>query len=47
MPDASYTNENGVEIAFEVVTNNYGEAEIEAKETAAEELGLEIELHKV
>lgn len=47
MPDASYTNENGVEIAFEVVTNNYGEAEIEAKETAAEELELEIELHKV
>ena len=47
MPDASYTSEGGIEIAYEVVTNNYGEAEIEAKEVASEELGLELELHKI
>lgn len=47
MPDASYTTETGVDIAYEIVTNNYGEAEIESKETAAEELGLSIEFQRV
>ena len=47
MPDASYASEGGVEIAYEVITNNYGEAEIEAKEVASEELGLELELHRI
>ena len=43
MPDAMYTRSDGVTIAFEVITNNYGEAEISAKEEAAEELGATIE----
>lgn len=33
MPDALYIDENGTEIAFEVVTNTYGQEEIHAKET--------------
>ncbi|MNW61688.1 hypothetical protein D3C74_397640 [compost metagenome] len=33
MPDAVYVDENGTEIAFEVVTNTYGQEEIQAKET--------------
>lgn len=36
MPDCSYTTETGVEVYFESVTNNYGEAELEAKERAIE-----------
>lgn len=32
MPDCVYTTEQGVEVAFEVVTNSYGRAELEAKE---------------
>ena len=43
MPDAMYTRSDGVTIAFEVITNNYGEAEISAKEEAAEVLGATIE----
>lgn len=43
MPDAVYTRSDGVTIAFEVITNNYGEAEISAKEEAAEALGATIE----
>ncbi len=47
MPDAAYTTESGDEVAFEVITNNYGEAEIQAKEAAAVELGITIEYQKV
>lgn len=43
MPDAMYTRSDGVTIAFEVITNHYGEAEISAKEEAAEALGATIE----
>lgn len=32
MPDAVYTNEQGVQVAYEVVTNSYGQAELQAKE---------------
>lgn len=46
MPDAVYTRSDGVSVAFEVVTNNYGQAELEAKEQAAEALGSEIELQR-
>ena len=46
MPDAVYTRSDGVSVAFEVVTNNYGQAELEAKEQAAEALGAEIEIQK-
>ena len=43
MPDAVYTRSDGVTIAYEVITNHYGEAEISAKEEAAEVLGATIE----
>lgn len=46
MPDAVYTRSDGVSVAFEVVTNNYGQAELETKEQAAEALGAEIELQR-
>lgn len=32
MPDAVYTNEQGVQVAYEVITNSYGQAELQAKE---------------
>jgi DNA-binding PadR family transcriptional regulator len=44
MPDAVYTRSDGISVAFEVVTNNYGQSELEAKEQAAEALGAEIEI---
>lgn len=47
MPDAVYVTDGGVTLAFEVVTNNYGQAELEAKEEAAEALGADIEYSKV
>ena len=47
MPDAVYTRSDGVSVAVEVVTNNYGQEELEAKEQAAEALEAEIELHKI
>ena len=43
MPDALYTASGGVSMAFEVVTDSYGQAEIEAKEEAAEALDAQIE----
>lgn len=43
MPDAVYTASDGLSMAFEVVTGNYGQAEIEAKEEAAEALHVPIE----
>lgn len=45
-PDGIYTNEHGETIAFEVITNNYGEAEIQAKEAFTEVLGVIMELAK-
>ena len=47
MPDAVYTRSDGVSVAFEVVTNNYGREELEAKEQASEALGAQIEFYKV
>ena len=47
MPDAVYTRSDGVSVAFEVVTNNYGREELEAKEQASETLGAQIEFYKV
>lgn len=46
MPDAAYTT-GGREVAFEVVTNNYGAAEIEGKVEVCEELGLEYTQQRV
>jgi len=39
MPDAVYTTDSGVVVAFEVVTVHYGREEIVAKETAAHCIG--------
>lgn len=39
MPDAAYTASDGEEVSFEVVTDSYGRAEIEAKQNAAVALG--------
>lgn len=36
IPDCSYQSEQGIEIAFEVITNNYGVEEIQAKERYVE-----------
>lgn len=47
MPDALYTASGGVSMAFEVVTDSYGQAEIEAKEEAAEALNAQIEFCRV
>ena len=46
MPDAMYTRSDGVTVAYEVITNHYGEAEISAKEEAAEVLGATIEYYR-
>lgn len=46
MPDAVYTASDGAAVAFEVITSNYGQAELEAKEGAAEVLGASIEFVK-
>lgn len=43
MPDAVYIREDGVSVAYEVTTSNYGLEEITAKEEAAAALGAEIE----
>ena len=32
MPDALYVNEQGVSVSYEVITNSYGQAELQAKE---------------
>lgn len=45
-PDAIYCS-NGVPVAFEVVTKNYGTEEIEAKQDAAALLGVECEEARV
>lgn len=46
MPDAIYQPQGGPEICFEVVTNGYGQEEIQAKEDTAQALGLDIEFAK-
>lgn len=42
MPDCSYTS-GGIEICYEVKTNNYGIEEIEAKQIFADEMNLKIQ----
>lgn len=46
MPDAIYQPQGGPAICFEVVTNSYGQEEIQAKEDTAEALGMDIEFTK-
>ncbi len=47
MPDAVYTNEGGIEIAFEVVTNTYGQDELRAKEAFVEFMNLQYETTRI
>lgn len=47
MPDIVYTTVQGTEVAYETTTNNYGEAEIEAKEIACEFLEIQLEQHRI
>lgn len=45
--DGAYVAENGRFIAFEVVTRNYGKAEIEAKENFSAALGMQLEMTRI
>lgn len=45
--DGAYINEFGTKIAFEVITRNYGKVEIEAKETFAAEMGMQLEMTRI
>lgn len=47
MPDAIYTNEKGVQVAFEVVTNSYGREELQAKEMFIGIMNLDCETIRV
>ncbi|WP_268624916.1 hypothetical protein [Paenibacillus alvei] len=47
MPDALYVDINGTEIAFEVVTNTYGQDEMRAKETLVEIMNYRYETTRV
>lgn len=47
MPDCTYSNEQGVEISYEVITNNYGEEELQAKEAYVQIVGCEYETTRV
>ena len=47
MPDGLYTSDAGVSVAVEIITSNYGEAEINMKEETAEALGASLEIQKV
>ncbi|OMD62989.1 hypothetical protein BSK62_22030 [Paenibacillus odorifer] len=46
-PDALYVNEQGVEIVYESITNNYGVAELMSKETYVEIMKCEYETIRV
>lgn len=46
-PDAVYTSSEGRVIAYEIVTDNYGRAEIRAKEEFAEALNIELQTQKI
>lgn len=45
--DGAYVAHDGRFISFEVVTRNYGQAEIEAKENFSAALGMELEISKI
>lgn len=47
MPDALYVDVNGTEIAFEVVTNTYGQDEMRAKEALVEIVNYRYETTRV
>lgn len=47
MPDASYEAENGIQVAYEVITNNYGKQELQAKEAYVEVVKCKYEVERV
>lgn len=47
MPDIIYTTEEGVIVAFETITDNYGNIEIQAKEETCDFLNIQIEINKI
>jgi predicted transcriptional regulator len=47
MPDAVYTNEDGIEVAYEVITGNYGRQEMLAKEIAVSILQYSYETERI
>ena len=47
MPDAVYTNEQGLLVSFESITNNYGKEELQAKEAFVEIMKTEYETRRV
>ena len=46
-PDAVYTSSDGRVVAYEVITNNYGVAEIQSKENFAIAFGVELQTCKI
>ena len=47
MPDFIYVSEQGQTIAYETITNNYGESEIQAKIETCEFLKIEYQFNKI
>lgn len=47
MPDAIYINEQGVEVSYEVITNNYGIEELQAKEAFVQIMGTGYETTRI
>lgn len=47
MPDIVYTTTEGVSVAYETTTNNYGFEEIQAKEETCQFLQIELEQHRI
>lgn len=47
MPDIVYVSEQGTMIAYETITNNYGENEIQAKVETCEFLKIEYQFNKI
>lgn len=47
MCDGAYTNEEGIETYYEIITNNYGDAELMAKEAVVQIMNVNYETQRV
>lgn len=47
MPDALYTNDQGIQVSYEVITNNYGKEELQAKEAFVQIMQTEYETTRI
>lgn len=47
MPDASYINDSGEIVAYEVITNSYGSTELIAKEALVEIMNYRYETTRI